>query len=452
MSKKLYRTFKVRLLPTQEQETKFYEFNSACRYIWNKCLQYQIKQYSTYNSLYLKKENTYKYFTKFTKLFTLLKKRNKFNWLNNICRHTLMIKIKDMKEAYNKYYKFQDTKEFSKDQLSINISKRKHHPKFKKKKDDEVSIPFDSDRVYFKSIGIKIKKYRKIIDEIDKKLYVQLPKIGKVLVQTNYKDLPEGIGYLYDKKGNTTHRFSKIKNPRLKLINNKWILFFVMEVDSQDVSLKNNILGIDLGIKELCVCSNGKTYSNINKTNKRLKRLDKRLKHLHKQLDRKYKFNKSYTRSNNINKTIKSLRKVYYKSHNIRINYIHKVSKEIVTIFPKAIILEDINLNFMIKNHKLSKATNDQLLGTFREMIKYKAENYNIQVILADKYYPSTQLCSKCNNKQHIKLSDRTYKCPNCGLKLDRDFNAAINLEHYGSQLISLRKKLVDVLRLISQK
>ena len=128
----------------------------------------------------------------------------------------------------------------------------------------------------------------------------------------------------------------------------------------------------------------------------------------------------------------KKLRAQHRRLHNIRLNYLHHVTRKIVDQKPRAIVIEDLNLKFMHKNHKVAKASLEQMLGTFRSILKYKCEDFSIQLIQADRFYPSSRLCSHCGSYQKMNLSNSTYICKKCGTKIDRDTNAAINLEHYG--------------------
>lgn len=412
---KLLRSYKVRLLPNKIQEQKLKEYSGIQRFIYNNMLSYCIDCYDNSN-FYISKKIMITCFQHFVKLITLARKTNEYKWLNDISRHTINIIQRDLQNAYERFFKFQSTNEF-KNEFNKDKYQYKYHPKYKRKKDNKISIPFDANDIYF---------YK-----MNKKYYFHIPKIGKVLVQTNYK-LPEGEVYN-----------SHILNPRIKFINNKWILCFAMEIESQNIQLSNNlVIGIDLGIKELCVATNinnqVKIFHNINKTNKRIKRLEKKLVYLHKSISRKYRTfkrlfpNQKFIRSNSFMKTVNELQKTYYWLTNIRKNYLHHVSREIVNQLPEIIVLEDLDLQFMIKNHKLAKRESNQCLGLFRQMIKYKAEELGIKIVLADKTYPSTQLCSHCESRHPMSLSDRTYICPNCNISIDRDINAAINLELYG--------------------
>ena len=419
---KLLRSYKVRLLPNMVQRRKLKEFSGVQRFIYNNMLNYCMDCYDD-DSYYIHEKDINYCFTQFNKLIKFIREDDKYQWLNNISRHTINLIQKDLRKAYEKFFKFQNTngfkKEYGKEKYSY-----KHHPKFKSKKDNKVSIPFDADEIYYDGNG-----------------YIQFPKLGRIKIQTNL-NIPKGNCM------NAKNHKNYFLNPRIKFINNKWIFCFAMEIENQDIHLnKDLVIGIDLGIKELCAVTNingnDKIYKNINKINQKIKRLEKKLVLLNRCISRKYRTfkrlfpNKKFERSKNFQKIVLELQKVYYHLRCIRKNYLHHVSHEIISQNAEIICLEDLDLKFMIKNHKLAKAEASQCLGLFRQMIKYKAEEIGTQIILADKTYPSTQLCSSCGNRQHIELSDRIYKCEKCGLVLDRDINAARNLELYGREFLN---------------
>ena len=197
-------------------------------------------------------------------------------------------------------------------------------------------------------------------------------------------------------------------------------------------------MGIDLGIKDLAVCSDGRVYKNINKT-ATVKRLEKKKRRLQRKISRKYQMNKEGSRYKKIRSIIKSekqLLKVSRRITNIRHNYIHQITSEIVNRKPMFIVLEDLNVKGMMKNKHLAKAVQQQRFHEFRRQIEYKSNWNNILFILADRWFPSSKLCSKCGEiKKDLKLSDRTFKCE-CGNVIDRDYQASINLKRYGENVI----------------
>jgi putative transposase len=195
-----------------------------------------------------------------------------------------------------------------------------------------------------------------------------------------------------------------------------------------------------LGIKNLAVCSDGTIYPNINKT-KKIKKLKKRQRRLQRSISRKYKLNRKegesrYEKTSNIIKSKKLLLKIHHRLSNIRQNYRHQITTEIIRRKPRLIVMEDLNVQGMMSNKYLSKAVQEQGFYEFRRQIEYKAEFKGIKVIIADRYYPSSKTCIKCGRvKKDLKLSERIYRCE-CGNVIDRDLQAAINLKRYGEKQI----------------
>ena len=233
----------------------------------------------------------------------------------------------------------------------------------------------------------------------------------------------------------------KFSNPRICYENNKWILSFGIECNNQAFELNDFSIGIDLGIKETAVVSfedKSLIFKNINKT-KRVKNLKRKLKHLQRKVSRKYHTNNKnntyeckWFKSNNILKTEEQIRKIYAKISNIRKNYNHQTTHKLVSLLPKRVVMEDLNISGMMKNRHLSKAIQEQCFYEFIRQMKYKCEWLGIEFIQADRFYPSSKTCNHCGNiKKDLKLSDRTYICEHCGFTIDRDLNAAMNLANY---------------------
>ena len=188
----------------------------------------------------------------------------------------------------------------------------------------------------------------------------------------------------------------------------------------------------------MAICSDNNKYQNINKTQK-VKRLEKRKRRFQRSISRKYNKNKkgaSYCKTRNIIKREKELLKVNHRLTNIRHNHLHQTTSEIVKREPSFICIEDLNVSGMMKNKHLSKAVQQQGFYEFRRQIEYKSAWNNIPVIIADRFFPSSKLCSCCGNiKKDLKLSDRIYKCE-CGNVIDRDYQAALNLKRYGKMVL----------------
>ena len=231
----------------------------------------------------------------------------------------------------------------------------------------------------------------------------------------------------------------KYTNPRVTFDGINWWLSVGIEVNDNPAKENiNNGIGIDLGLKDLAICSDSNVYKNINKT-QRVKKLEKKKRRLQRSISRKYLLNKkgdNYCKTCNIIKSEKELLKLNHRLTNIRHNYLHNITSEIIKREPSFICIEDLSVSGMMKNKHLSKAVQQQCFYEFRRQLEYKANWNNINLIIADRWYPSSKLCSCCGNiKKDLKLKDRVYKC-DCGITIDRDYNAALNLKAYGEKSI----------------
>ena len=230
----------------------------------------------------------------------------------------------------------------------------------------------------------------------------------------------------------------KYTNPRFTYDGLNWYVSVGIEIpDSTDIPTNEGI-GIDLGIKDLAVCSDGYTYKNINKTHK-VRKIEKRQRRLQRSVSRRYEKNKKgerYCKTRNLIKRQKELLKVTKRLTNMRRNHLHQTTSDIIKQKPSFICIEDLNVNGMMKNRHLSKAVQQQGFYELRRQLQYKAERNNISVIIADRFFPSSKLCSCCGNvKSDLKLSDRIYRCT-CGNTIDRDFQASLNLKTYGETVL----------------
>ncbi|WP_413894763.1 RNA-guided endonuclease InsQ/TnpB family protein [Clostridioides sp. ZZV14-6105] len=238
----------------------------------------------------------------------------------------------------------------------------------------------------------------------------------------------------------------KVLNPRVKFNGKYWYLSLAMEVEEQtDIKLTNESVGVDLGIKDLAIVSNiDEPFKNINKS-KEVKRLNKKLRKLQRQVSRKYDMLKSgntfqkgekLLKTQNIIKVEKQIKLVYKKLSDIRLNHIHQTTNTIVKTKPCRVVVEDLNVRGLLKNKHLSKSISEQCFNTFITILEYKCKWNKIEFVKADRFYPSSKMCSCCGTiKKDLKLKDRTYVCPNekCNLVIDRDKNASINLANYKS-------------------
>ena len=374
----MIKSFKIRIYPTEAQEALIWQHIGACRYIWNWMLAKQQELYAVGE----------KHLSAFgmMKLLTPLKNDGEHGWLYDVSNASLQIVCRDLQQAYDKFFK-----------------KVSGYPKFKSRKRNKPSYPVRQNIWFSGNI-------------------VTIERLGKVKFKTDFT-FPEGVG----------HKFS---NPRITHRNGKWILSFGMECENQTHKLTDVSMGIDLGIKDLAIaeCNGQIVFHNINKS-KKMKELRKKQKHLQRSISRKYEANKQgkkYIKTKNIERLENKLRKLYCHISNIRQNYIHQCTHALVSLLPSRVVMEDLNIQGMMKNRHLARAVQEQCLYEFIRQMRYKCEWNCIEFIQADRFYPSSKTCSCCGNvKRDLKLSDRTYKCDICGLTIDRDYNAAINLSKY---------------------
>jgi len=227
----------------------------------------------------------------------------------------------------------------------------------------------------------------------------------------------------------TTKDGWKIKSGTVSVKADRYYVSVLVEIP--DVKIANNSnggIGIDLGLKDLAIVSNGKTYKNINKST-RIKKLEKKLRREQRCLSRKYEnLKKGESTQKNIQKQKLKVQRLHHKIDNIRTDYINKSIAEIVKTKPSYITIENLNVSGMMKNSHLSKAVASQKFYEFRTKLKAKCDENGIELRVVDRWYPSSKICHCCGAiKKDLKLSDRIYHC-DCGYVEDRDFNAALNL------------------------
>lgn len=376
----MIKSIKIRLYPTKAQEELMWKHVHASRFIYNYMLALQNERY----------ENGEKHLSAFgmNKLLTPLKKQDEFMWLNEVSNYMLCVSCADLSDSFSRFFK-----------------KQSGHPKFKSRKKAKNSFPVRSNYLYFKDGTSNIEK------------------VGRVKYKTDY-ELPQGRGFKYS-------------NARVSFKNGKWMLSFGIECENQAQELNDYSMGIDLGVKDLAVVSYGDdslVFHNINKS-KTVRMLKRNIKLLQRRISRKYEQNKQgnkFVKTRNIERCEDRLRKMYARLSNIRNNYIHQTTHKLVSLLPKRVVMEDLNVRGMMKNRHLSKAVQEQCFYEFIRQMKYKCEWNGIEFVQADRFYPSSKTCSCCGNiKKELKLSDRTYVCNECGFTIDRDLNAAINLMCY---------------------
>jgi putative transposase len=246
--------------------------------------------------------------------------------------------------------------------------------------------------------------------------------------------LLEKIGWVKIKE--TIPLNCKYTRPTVSHDGKYWYLSVGVEQQNNKIELTDETVGIDVGVKDLAICSNGMKFNNINKT-KTVKKTEKKLRRLQRKVSNKYEKNKkgeSYQKTSNIKKLEKQIKLVHRRLNGIRKNHLHQATNKIVKTKPSKVVMETLNIQGMMKNKHLSKAIQQQGLYEFKRQMQYKCEFNGIEFIECDKWYPSSKTCSECGHiKKNLSLSERTYICEECGCIIDRDLNAAINLSRYSA-------------------
>ena len=385
-------TIKVQLRPNNKQLTKLFQYAGCSRFAYNWTISREQENY--------KQGNKFLQDGELRKEFTQLKKQENYKWLNNVSNNVAKQAIKDACNSYKRFFKGQSK-----------------YPKFKSKKRFKLSFYQDSVKIKFTDTHVKVEGFTVSKKKNKQKLnWIKLCEKGRI---------PTNCKYM---------------NPRFTYDGLHWYVSVTIEVNKNaDIPLNEGI-GIDLGLKDLAICSNGNTYKNINKTNK-VTKIEKRKRRLQRSMSRKYNMNKEgvrYKKTSNIVKREKELLKLNRRLTNIRHNHLHQITSEIVKRKPSFICIEDLNVSGMMKNKHLSKASQQQGFYEFRRQVEYKSAWNNIPVIIADRFFPSSKLCSCCGEiKKDLKLSDRIYRCE-CGNVIDRDFQASLNLKQYGENVLNL--------------
>ena len=377
--RKLLKSFKTEINPTEEQKVKIRKTIGTCRFIYNLYLAHN-------KELYDKGEK--------------FMSSNKFRiWLNNeyLPNHP---EYSWIKEAYSKAV----TQAVNNGQTAFTrfFNHESSFPNFKKKGRSDV-------KMYFVKNNPK--------DCCCERHRIKIPSLGWVRIKEK--------GYIP-----TTKDGYIIKSGHVSIKADRYYVSVLVEIpDNKIANNSNEGIGIDLGLKDLAIISNGKTYKNINKSAK-LKKLEKQLIRGQRSLSRKYENSKKgeSTQRANIQKQKIKVQKLYQKIDNIRTDYINKTIAEIVKTKPSFITIEDLNVKGMMKNRHLSKAVASQKFYEFRIKLQAKCNENGIELRVVDRWYPSSKTCHCCKNiKKDLRLSDRIFKC-DCGYIEDRDFNAALNL------------------------
>lgn len=385
----MIKSIKVRLHPNNRQLTKLFQYADCARFAYNWAINREQENHNRRNK-FLSDNELRKEFTKL--------KHQKHVWLKQVSNNVTKQAIKDACNTYKRFFRGQC-----------------RYPKFKSKKRYRPSFYQDTSKIRFTDTHVKVEGFSMSNRRNKQQLnWIRLCEKGRIPTDCKYM------------------------NPRFTYDGLYWYVSVSIEVDDTSSVTTSDGVGIDLGIKDLAICSDGNKYPNINKT-QRVKKLEKRNRRLQRSISRRYESNKkgnSYCKTRNIIRRHKEFLKVIKRLTNIRRNHLHQTTSEIIKRKPSFICIEDLNVSGMMKNRHLSKAIQQQGLYEFRRQIKYKSNWNNIPVIIADRYFPSSKLCSCCGAiKKDLKLSDRIYQC-DCGNTIDRDFQASLNLKKYGEAVL----------------
>ena len=377
--RKLLKSFKTEINPTSEQKVKINKTIGTCRYIYNFYLSHN-------KTLYDKGEKfmSGKSFSVWLNNEYIPNNPDK-GWIKEVSSKSVKKSIEDGYIAFKRFFKNQSG-----------------FPKFKKKGKSDVKMYF----VKNNPTDCRCERHR-----------INIPTLGWVRLKEK--------GYIPTSKDGWV-----IKSGTVSIKAGRYYVSVLIEVpDTEITNNSNEGIGIDLGLKDFAIVSNGKTYKNINKS-ARLKKLEKQLHREQRCLSRKYENLKKggVTQRANIQKQKLKVQKLHQKMENIRTDYINKTIAEIVKTKPSYITIEDLNVKGMMKNRHLSKAVASQKFYEFRTKLKNKCDENGIELRVVDRMYPSSKLCHCCGAiKKDLKLSDRIYKC-DCGYMADRDYNASLNL------------------------
>ena len=378
--KRLLKSFKTEINPTEEQKARIRRTIGICRYVYNfylghnKALHDNGEKFMTGKSFSLWLNNEY------------IPNNPDKTWIREVYSKAVKKSIEDGCTAFTRFFKHQSD-----------------FPKFKKKGKSDVKMYF----VRNNPKDCQCERHR-----------LKIPTLGWVRIKEK--------GYIP-----TTKDGYMIRSGTVSVKAGRFYVSVLVEIP--DINIDNNSnegIGIDLGLKDFAIVSNGKTYRNINKS-AGLKKLEKQLIREQRSLSRKYENLKKgeSTQRANIQKQKFKVQKLHHKMDNIRTDHINKTIAEIVKTKPSYITIEDLNVKGMMKNRCLSKAVASQKFYEFRTRLKAKCDENGIELRVADRFYPSSKTCHHCGSvRKNLKLSDRIYRCE-CGYVADRDLNAALNLK-----------------------
>ena len=377
--RKLLKSFKTEINPTEDQKVKIRKTIGTCRFIYNfylahnKELHESGKKFMSSSQFRVWLNNEY------------LPNHPECSWIKEAYSKSVTQAVNDGQTAFEKFFDHKSA-----------------FPKFKKKGRSDV-------KMYFVRNNPK--------DCLCERHRIKIPSLGWVRIKEK--------GYIP-----TTKDGYVIKSGHVSIKADRYYVSVLIEIpDHRIVNNSSEGIGIDLGLKDFAIVSNGKIYKNINKSAK-LKKLEKKLVREQRSLSRKYENLKKgeSTQKRNIQKQKLKIQKLHHRIDNIRTDYINKTIAEIVKTKPSHITIEDLNVSGMMKNRHLSKAVASQKFYEFKTKLLAKCREYGIELRIVDRWFPSSKTCHCCKSiKKDLKLSDRIFRC-DCGYIEDRDFNAALNL------------------------
>ena len=377
--RELLKSFKTEINPTEEQKVKIRKTIGTCRFIYNfylahnKELHESGKKFMSSSRFRVWLNNEY------------LPNHSEYSWIKEAYSKSVTQAVNDGQTAFTRFFNHKSA-----------------FPKFKKKGKSDV-------KMYFVRNNPK--------DCLCERHRIKIPSLGWVRIKEK--------GYIP-----TTKDGYVIKSGHVSIKADRYYVSVLIEIpDHRIVNNSSEGIGIDLGLKDFAIVSNGKTYKNINKS-ARLRKLEKKLAREQRGLSRKYENLKKggSTQKKNIQKQRLKIQKLHQRIDNIRTDYINKIIAEIVKTKPSYITIEDLNVSGMMKNRHLSKAVASQKLYEFKTKLQAKCKENGIELRIVDRWFPSSKTCHCCKHiKKDLKLSDRLFRC-DCGYIEDRDFNAALNL------------------------
>ena len=376
----MLKSFKTEINPTEEQKVKIRKTIGTCRYIYNFYLAHNKELHDNGEKFMSGKS-----FSVWLNNEYLPQNPDKL-WIKEVSSKSVKRSIENGCVAFTRFFKHQSA-----------------FPNFKKKGRSDVKMYF----VKNNPKDCRCERHR-----------INIPSLGWVRMKEK--------GYFP-----TTKDGYVIKSGHVSIKADRYYVSVLIEIPNNKIANNSNKgIGIDLGLKDFAIVSNGKTYKNINRST-RIKKLEKQLIREQRSLSRKYENLKKgeSTQRANIQKQKLKVQKLHHKMDNIRTDYINKTIAEIVKTKPSYITIEDLNVKGMMKNRCLSKAVASQKFYEFRTRLKAKCDENGIELRVADRFYPSSKTCHHCGSvRKNLKLSDRIYRCE-CGYVADRDLNAALNLK-----------------------